>query len=146
LALGTDGEAKEIGKREEHRFAETAALLAVDLRRAQDGAVGRYEREEDSERGVKRRKKPFHRDVDELHERRDHENERESVDVAETVRREKPVVDTPRNGRSDRHHENDRARHAEGGIHLLGDAKERTAPEKAVQNEIVHKNRADKQH
>ena len=119
------------------------AVLAVQLRHAQHRAVRGDERQEDAERGVERRHESLHRDVDELHERGDHEDERERVDVAEAERDEEPVVEAPRDGRGDRHDEDDGAGHAEGRLRLLRHAQERTTSKKAVQNEVVHENRAD---
>ena len=68
------------------------------------------------------------------------------MDVAETVRREEPVVEAPRHRRGDGHHEDDGTRHADGRVELLRHAEERTATEKAAENEVVHQHRADEYH
>ena len=122
---------------------EGRPVLAVQFRDAQHRAVRGDERQEDAECGVERRHEALHRDVDELHERRDHEDERERVDVAEAERVEQPVVETPCDGRGDRHDEHDRPRHAEGRLRLLRHAQERATSQKAVEDEVVHQNRAD---
>ena len=61
-------------------------LSVVYFRRAKNGAVRRNEGKEDAKRSVERRQKPLHRDIDELDERRDDENERKRVDIAKAVR------------------------------------------------------------
>ena len=141
-----EAEADGGSKREEDGLEESGSLLAVDFRRAENGAVRRDEGKEDAKRSVKRRQETLHRDVDELDERRDDENERKRVDVAEAVRLKKPVVKAPRHRRGDRHDEHDCARHAERRVELLRHPEERAATEKAAQNEVVHKNRTNKKH
>lgn len=120
-----EAEAEGGGKGEEDALAEGRAALVVQLRDAEDGAVRRDERQEDAERGVQGRHEALQREVDELHERGDHEDERERVDVAEPEGREQQVVEPPRHGRGEGHHEEDRAGHAKGGLDPLRDAKER---------------------
>ena len=92
------------------------------------------------------RQEPLHGDVDELHQRGDDEDERERVDVAETVGREQPAVDAPRHSRGNGHHEHDGAGHTKRGLRLLRDAKERTAPEKAAQDEVIDEDGPDENH
>ena len=65
------------------------------------------------------------------------------MDVAETERLQQEVVDGPRHSRRYRHHEDHRAGHSDCGLGLLRDAQEGAAPKKAVQDEVVHENRAD---
>ena len=91
---------------------------------------------------MERRQEPLHRYVDELHERRDDEDERKGVYVPEAVGLQKPVVYAPRHRRRHRHHEDDRAGHPKRRLELLRDAKERTTPKKAAENEVVHQDRA----
>ena len=69
------------GKREEHALKERRPLLAVNFRSAQDRAVRRDERQKDAQRRVQGRQKTFHRDVNELHKRRDDKDERERVNL-----------------------------------------------------------------
>ena len=136
-------EAKGRGEGEDDALEEWRAVLAVQLGHAEDGAVCGDERQEDAQGGVQRRHETLHRDVDELHKRGDHEDERERVDVAEAGGLEDEVVQQPGDGRGDGHHEDDGARHAQCRLGLLRDAKEGTATQKTVQHEVVDQNRAD---
>ena len=102
-------ETESRGEGEEHRFAEPGTLLAVYFGRAENRAVRRDKRKKDSERRMQRRQKALHRDIDELNERGDHENKRERMDIIEAVGLQKPMIETPRDGRGDGHNEDDRA-------------------------------------
>jgi hypothetical protein len=53
------------------------------------------------------------------------------------------MVKKPRNCGGDRHHEHDRAGHAESSLRFLGYAKKRATTQKAAQNKVVHENRTD---
>ena len=136
-----EAEADRRRKRIEDGAEEVEVALRVHFGDAQDGAVCGDERQEDAERRMQRRHEALHRDVDELHERGDHEDERQRVDVAEAVWLEEELVQTPGHGGGDRHHENDRAGPAEGRLRLFRHAQKRATTQKAVQDEIVHQNR-----
>ena len=68
-------------EREEDAFQKRRIVLGVELGGTQHGAVRGDERQEYAERRMQRRQKALHRNVNELHERGDHENEHKRVDV-----------------------------------------------------------------
>ena len=135
---------KSGGKREKHCFAKTGLLFKVDFRNAEDGAVSGDKRQKNSERRMKRRQKTFHCNIDKLDERGNDQNKGKSMDVIKIIRLQKPMINTPRNGRGDRHNKDDRPRHAKSSFRFFGNAKKRTASKKAAENEVVNKNRPDK--
>ena len=138
-----EAEAYRRREREQHALEEWRAVLRVQFRDAEHRAIRGDERQEDAERGVERRQKTLHRNVDELHKRRDHENEHERMDITQTKRLEQIAIKQPRDSGGDRHHEHHRAGHAHRSLRLLGHPKERTTTQKAAQNKVVHEHRTN---
>ncbi len=123
---------------EEYRFKERRVVLRVQFRHAQNSAVRCDERQKYAQSGMKRRHETLHCNIDELNERRNDKDERQGMDVIETMGLQNEIINAPCDGCGNRHDKNNSARHSQGGTRLFRHSKERATTQKAVENEVVH--------
>ena len=110
---------------------------------AQYGAVGRDERQEDTQRLVERRRELLEDDLDHLHQRRNDQNEDDGLHVDDVERHEHIGLDQPGHDGGDRHDEGHGGAHAHRSLDLRRDAEEGTDAEELRQDDVVDEDGAD---
>jgi len=131
-------EAKGGAKTIDQALEKTHLLLDGEQRQAEHRAVGGDQRQVDAERLIQRRRRFLDDHLDELHGRRDDQDEGENPQIAEIERRQQPVLEHPGGGARQGDDEGRGKAHPQRAVHVAGDPHEWTKPEKFHQHHVVH--------
>ena len=112
-------ENKSAAESVDDRFAEAVIVVDIENGNAENSAVGRYERQIDAERLIKRGNALFQHGLNKLDEQRDNENEYDRIEVFELIRNENAVVDRVGNAGRAYHYESYRKTHSGSAVKLF---------------------------